>query len=73
MSGLRRDRTVTSGISETEDCMAVSELDQIKQGARESWAAGDYELVAKHLIWDVRDIENILAGADREALDDSLS
>jgi hypothetical protein len=53
--------------------MAVSELDQIKQGARESWAAGDYELVAKHLIWDVRDIENILAGADREALDDSLS
>jgi hypothetical protein len=60
-------------MSETEDRMAVSELDQIKQGARESWDAGDYELVAKHLIWDVRDIENILAGADREALDASLS
>ena len=33
--------------------MAISELDQIKQGVRASWAAGDYTAVARRQLWPV--------------------
>jgi SAM-dependent methyltransferase len=33
--------------------MAISELDQIKQGARASWAAGDYPAIAQRQLWPV--------------------
>ena len=31
--------------------MAVSELDQMKQGARATWAAGDYPSIAARMLW----------------------
>ena len=31
--------------------MAVSELDQMKQGARATWAAGDYPAIAQRQLW----------------------
>jgi SAM-dependent methyltransferase len=33
--------------------MAISELDQMKQGVRASWAAGDYPAVAQRQLWPV--------------------
>ena len=33
--------------------MAIGELDQIKQGVRASWAAGDYAAVAQRQLWPV--------------------
>jgi ubiquinone/menaquinone biosynthesis C-methylase UbiE len=33
--------------------MAVSELDHIKQGARATWAAGDYPAIASRTLWPV--------------------
>jgi len=33
--------------------MAVSELDQMKQGARAAWAAGDYPAIAQRQLWPV--------------------
>ena len=33
--------------------MAISELDQMKQGARASWAAGDYPSIARRQLWPV--------------------
>src|SRR3954452_22183063 len=33
--------------------MAISELDQIKQGARATWAAGDYPAIAQKQLWPI--------------------
>jgi SAM-dependent methyltransferase len=33
--------------------MAIGELDQIKQGARATWAAGDYPAIAQRQLWPV--------------------
>jgi SAM-dependent methyltransferase len=33
--------------------MAISELDQMKQGARAAWAAGDYPAIAQRQLWPV--------------------
>jgi SAM-dependent methyltransferase len=33
--------------------MAISELDQMKQGVRASWAAGDYPAIAQRQLWPV--------------------
>jgi SAM-dependent methyltransferase len=33
--------------------MAISELDQMKQGARATWAAGDYPAIAQKQLWPI--------------------
>jgi ubiquinone/menaquinone biosynthesis C-methylase UbiE len=51
--------------------MAISELDQMKQGARATWAAGDYAAVAQRQLWPLgeRIVERIGVQPGEDVLD----
>jgi SAM-dependent methyltransferase len=51
--------------------MAVDVLDQMKQGARATWAAGDYPAIAQRQLWPVgeRVVRRAAVTADEDVLD----
>jgi SAM-dependent methyltransferase len=51
--------------------MAISELDQMKQGARATWAAGDYPAIAQRQLWPLgeRIVERIGVAPGEDVLD----
>ncbi len=51
--------------------MAISELDQIKQGARAVWAAGDYPAIAQRQLWPVgaRVVRRVAVAPGEDVLD----
>jgi SAM-dependent methyltransferase len=51
--------------------MAISELDQMKQGARAAWAAGDYPAIAERQLWPLgeRVVERIAVAAGEDVVD----
>jgi SAM-dependent methyltransferase len=51
--------------------MAIAELDQIKQGARAAWAAGDYPAVAQRQLWPVgeRVVRRVAVAPGEDVLD----
>jgi len=51
--------------------MAVSALDQMKQGTRATWAAGDYHAIAERTLWPVgeRIVRRVAVAAGDDVLD----
>jgi ubiquinone/menaquinone biosynthesis C-methylase UbiE len=51
--------------------MAISELDQMKQGVRATWAAGDYPAIAQRQLWPVgeRVVQRVAVQRGEEVLD----
>src|SRR4051812_49119265 len=51
--------------------MAVSELEHVKQGARATWAAGDYAAIASRTLWPVgeRVVQRIGVAAGEQVVD----
>src|SRR5919205_178173 len=55
----------------TGGAMAISELEQMKQGTRATWAAGDYAAIAQRTLWPVgeRVVRRIGAQPGEDVLD----